>query len=815
MRWLQAEYVLKGIYLGLLVFVALQEPDGRAVGLVALGTLGGLVLCLGIAAYRMRREGYRVRGRLLPFLLFLLLESPGLVYAGILIGLTAAAFVVRKNPSPNLLGLTVGGGALLGVAFSALRQVKHRGVRLGLSLAVAAALAAAGLLLFGVLPDFTEPLSLPRPEMVGVMLLVGMPAFYLLTFAGRAEESEVEIAAVAAAVAVGAAMLLRDYPNYQGMALIVTLMLYFFYTTRILPGLRVFKHALRGLSYARVARHRQALLAFRRALELDPDHALAREGLWSVHSAMDSRQLANDPQTLALIDFDLCLDRAGALLLEPSPGPEKLDEARHLLELVVTQRPTLRPRVHYWRAVTDLHARQYDSAAAELTAVIDPTTYAPDDAQRRAVQFQAWQLALLLHPEMNRRVGTPQLALPGRRMEAIAAVERQLSVGPEDAGAWDLKRLLYSALTEAEYDAAAGAEGIAADFDHGYVQQLGLALINDPGRWERGAEFLRLAARGLPAQGPTLYTHVAQACQRAGRPDETRRNYERVKQAGRAVGPKNLPDEERQAYFTALKLLGDDAQAHGRLDAAIEDYQLYTEYERAGVETLRTLAELYEKKGDPLAALRVTEQALLYNGKDKDLLARKDRYYYSVLPEHLQARLEQVRGGFDVDYCVRKARSLLDARNADLELLDWAEHLLVLARVVRQDSLSIKVLLARARLRRGEKDEAVALLEEVHSPKPESFASGEDEDAWYLACRLLGELYLYDLGKPEQAVQCFNDFRNSSKSGADTLYRLGQAYEQLGDHRKAVKYYEHVTAYESHPLAPDARDALYRLQSTS
>jgi tetratricopeptide (TPR) repeat protein len=145
--------------------------------------------------------------------------------------------------------------------------------------------------------------------------------------------------AVAAAVAVGAAMLLRDYPNYQGMALIVTLMLYFFYTTRILPGLRIFKHALRGLSYARVARHRQALLAFRRALELDPNHALAREGLWAVHSAMDSRQLANDPQTLALIDFDLCLDRAGALLLDPlgqlvaarahdrQPRPEAVEQA--------------------------------------------------------------------------------------------------------------------------------------------------------------------------------------------------------------------------------------------------------------------------------------------------------------------------------------------------------------------------------------------------------------------------------------------------------------------------------------------------------
>ena len=61
--------------------------------------------------------------------------------------------------------------------------------------------------------------------------------------------------------------------------------------------------------------------------------------------------------------------------------------------------------------------------------------------------------------------------------------------------------------------------------------------------------------------------------------------------------------------------------------------------------------------------------------------------------------------------------------------------------------------------------------------------------------------------------QCLTAFRKSPKSGADTLYKLGQAYEQIGDRSKAVKFYEHVTTYGSHPLAPDAREALYRLQS--
>ena len=259
--------------------------------------------------------------------------------------------------------------------------------------------------------------------------------------------------------------------------------------------------------------------------------------------------------------------------------------------------------------------------------------------------------------------------------------------------------------------------------------------------------------------------------------------------------------------------MADGALAHNALDLAIENYQFYTEFERSGLETLRTLADLHERKGDALSALRVTEQALIYNPKDKDLLERKDRYYYSIMPDAMQAYPEAVRAGLDVAYCLKKARSLLDAKNWDLDTLDWAQHLAELARVLQPDSASAKVLVARARIRRGEKAEALALLEEVRSPKPEKFATGEDEDAWYLANKMLGEIYLYEMNKPDVAVECLREFRRSSKSGADTLYKLGQAYEQLGDRARAMKFYQHVVSYDSHPLAPDARDALHRLQA--
>jgi tetratricopeptide (TPR) repeat protein len=830
MRWLQTEYIWKGIYLGLLLYAAVHEPDWQALALVNLCTLAGLVVCLGLAAVRNLTQGYRVGGRVLPFVLFLLLESPSLVFAGVVVGTAvgAAVFIPPAAESPwRDLVLFVGGGAVLGSLFGALRLVRRREARLALSLGLAAALVAGALTLFGQFAELgvVLPAEWPKvqfvPGIFAVQLLIGIPVFYLLTFAGRQEESEVEIGAMCAALGLvlwmlssDTSVLPKELPALRTLGFLVPILLYFVYTTRILPGLRVFKHALRGLSYLQMGRFRLSLLSLRRALQLDPNNRLARETLWSVHRSIDFEHLPNDPDLLALIDLDLCLDRAATLLLKPGPTQAQLAEAHRLLDLVVRQRPAMGPRVQYWRAVAYTHARAYDRAAADLQQVLDHSTYAPDDPQRHVVLLQAWQLALTLHDELRRRVGLPQLGHPGRRMEATAAVERHLAAHPEDKTVWNLKQMLYQDLTEAEYNAAAGGADLTArHFDHAYAQQLGLALINDPVRWQRGGEYLRVAARGMPAAGTSLFVQIAQANQRAGNPEGAWHNYELAKRAGQSVGPKNLPDEERQAYFNTVKLLADSAMARGDGDAAIENYRLYTESERSGVETLRTLAELYERKGDPLAALRVTEQALAYAGRDKDLLQRKDRYYYSVLPDVLRTRADAVRGAFDVGYCLRKARSLLDVKNADVELLDWAEHLLHLARIVQPDSVTARVLLARCRLRRGETGEAVALLEETRHPKPERFATEDDEDAWYLGSRLLGDLYLNELGRPEAAVACFNDYRKSSKSGADTAFKLGRAYEQLGDLAKAKRFYEQVTTYDGHPLAPEARDALYRLQA--
>jgi tetratricopeptide (TPR) repeat protein len=812
MRWQQTEFLSKGIYLGLLLYVALQSPTWSDVGQVALITLCGLVLFLGVAAYTKVREGYRVQGRLASFVLFLLLDNPALVYAGVLLGLAVGAFSIRKGDEDDwkLLG-ALGGGVLLGIIFWVLRDVRQRRVRQWLGLALAVALVGGSIALFYLQPTLLQE---KQRHMIGVLLLLGIPLFYLLTLAGMVEESEVEIAAMCAALGVGLWILGDNVaPYFQFVGLLLPLVLYYVYTRRVLAGLRVFKHVLRAISFARIGRHRWALQSLNRALELDPNNALAREQLWTIHRQMDFSQVVREPETLALVNFELCLDRVATLLLSSGPRPEQLHEAQRLLDLVSSQRPDMLPRCDYWQAVAFTHQRQYDHAAEALTKVIASSDSTPENPQRVGVLFQAWQLGLVLHPEMNRRVGTPQLKEPGRRMEAIGAVERRLAASADDASAWDLKRLLYSELTEADYLQAASPDKALKDFDYPYVQQLGLALINEAARWQRGGEYLRIAAPGLPQLGPTLYIQVAKAHERAGDIDGVWHNYEQAKRAGRTAGPKNLSEEDRHAYFAVVKLLADTGMAANENDTAIENFKLYTEYERAGVETYRAFAELYKRKGDPWSGLRCTEQGLAYNNQDKDLLTRKDEFYYSVTPQELRERLESVQKWFDVAYCMAKARALLDRHANDLDLVDWAAHLAELAQVAQPASITARVLRARVRRLRGEMDEAMAILEDVRTNKPEKFASGEEEDAWFLAHRLLGDLYLEE--KPDQAVLCFLEFRKSPKCGADTMYKLGRAYENIGDPGRAVKCYKQVVAFESHPLAPDAHDALQRLQTTT
>ena len=136
-------FILKGVYLGLLVMIAWFVPKSDELAFIALFTVTGLALFLGYGAYQKIKEGYRVQGRLAGFLVFLLLENPGLVYAGLLVGLSFGAMFVFNlrdvpdgvDPIPFENILPVLGGAALGGVFYGLRNVRDRMQRFWLSLA--------------------------------------------------------------------------------------------------------------------------------------------------------------------------------------------------------------------------------------------------------------------------------------------------------------------------------------------------------------------------------------------------------------------------------------------------------------------------------------------------------------------------------------------------------------------------------------------------------------------------------------------------------------------------------------------------------
>jgi DNA-binding transcriptional MerR regulator len=494
-----------------------------------------------------------------------------------------------------------------------------------------------------------------------------------------------------------------------------------------------------------------------------------------------------------------------------------LSEATKLLDLVVNQRPGMQAAVQYWRAVALTHGRDFDAAAEQLRSVLDDSKWEPSDPYRQSVLVPCWQLALMQHSEMRKRVGKPLLESEGRRLDAMAVVERHLRENPSDAAALELKQALYEGLSEADYQRQVEKLGGVPEgtFDHELCLQLGNSLLNDPARWRRGAEYLRLAARGMPARAPGLYAQIAAACERAGDLDGVRTNHRQVKQLVREVGVQNLSESDRREYFATLKRLGEQAMATGDIAEAIENLTLYSECNDSGVDTLRQLAELHEQRGDALSALLWNERAMMYDGKNRTLLERKDRYYYSVTPEQIRDHLEEVKKLFDVGYCLKKAKSLLDLKQGGPEQVDWALHLAELARAAMPESVMALTLAARARLRRGDPSEGAALLEEAHAAaKPSGFTNADEEDHWYIACRLLGDLYLNTLGRPDQALQCYTEYRKHPKAGVDTIFKMGQCYEALGDRAKASKCYQNVAAYD-HPLASDAYSALQRLGSSA
>jgi tetratricopeptide (TPR) repeat protein len=811
MRWDQTEYLLKGIFLGLLLTIALHHPGWHELGVVAGCTVGGLAIALVVSAIRKMRSGVRVHGHFLGFLLFLLLENPQAVYAGIVGGLAAGAVLTLNNqPDSTLLIGSVLGGAVLGVLFPVLRGVRNIWARAGVGLALGTGLIGAAVTAMGWFNE--QPADL---AVLGALLLFAIPLFYLLTFVSIAEESEMEMAALCAALGIGLWALAAEAATpVRSVVFLAPLVVYIVYVRLVLPKLRVFKHALRGLSYNQIGQHDQALASLGRALQLNPRHSLAREQLWELHRNLDFERVKNEPTILKNVNVNLCLERVSALLLADRPQEPQTREAIHLLQLVEFQRSDLAPICAYWRAVACCHRREYDEAARNLEGLLSGNL--PGDPRgRRTVLFPGWQLAVAIHPEMRRRVAEPLLQDPPRRFEAIASVERELADLRErkadETAVWDVKRPLYAPLDEATYVRFVPEGKITPEFDYGYVREMGLALVDQPEQWKRGCELLRIAARGLPTEAPALYVRIAKAHEAFGDIEGMWTNFGQAMQVGRSAGASNLTPEARQQLFAAVKAIGDRAIQENRIDVALDAYKFYSQREEAGIETWRTLAELFERKGDVWSATHCTEHALTFNGSDADLLARKDKYYYSLPPAEVQARWEQVAKWFDVDYIETKTKWLVDKAAGNRELIEWASHLADLLAVAKPAGM--RSLLLRARVKRlcGESAASIELLEKIRQNKPTRFGGEDEEDAWFLAHRLLGDYYLDD--RPADAIPCYTEFRKSNRAGADSAFKLGKAFEAVGDLPKAARFYEEVLTFPEHPLYYEAKDAIARLKS--
>ena len=455
LTWQQSEFLLKGVYLGLLVTIAWLMPTWVDLALIGAITLLIFVLFLGVAAYKKIGQGYHVKGRWFGFVFLLLIENPVAVYSGLLVGpeRTGTCVDIRMVASPARPGrlahdhpasrrclAPVLGGAVLGGIFYGLRHVRQPAYRFWIGLAMVAILVL-GVVAATYFYQFPVLLATAELRNFGLLLLLGIPGFYLLTLSGLVEESEIEIAALCAALGIGLWTFASGYsPAIGGTAVLIPVGLFFIYTTRFMPGLRVFKHALRGMSYRQMGQTRLALISLGRALHYDPKNTLARQQLWDIHRDLDFAQLKHEPELVPFLNFDFCLERISQLL-QTKPKPEDLQEVLKMLDFIAVEQPEMQPICAYWRAVAQLHERNFDEAANQLTSILQLPQRMTHE--RQTIHFAAWNLALFVHPEMARRVGDVLLPRPGQRMDAIAAVEYTARLlTPEDPVAWDLKRQL-------------------------------------------------------------------------------------------------------------------------------------------------------------------------------------------------------------------------------------------------------------------------------------------------------------------------------------------------------------------------------------
>lgn len=711
-------------------------------------------------------------------------------------------------------------GAVLAMACSAVAQAlvlflyqalrksppgwRAAGAWLGFGLVVATA-AAVGLWLRN---SQAEPLLTAAT----LLVLAGWVFLYLLS---KPVDDDGLPACMLACVLVGAALAWVLPVPARPLTILVPAVLFWLVQNRWLRPLHALQLSLAALAHEAKGEVPEALQRWHQAGQLYRSASWVQAGLARVLRRLDPSQYRDNPQIMELVDAAHCWRRTEEILLRrPPPGPDLLAEARRLLALALVREPLRQPEADYWLTVAALHGGEHEEAARLLLHLLDDRAARPEHQDSRAaVLARGWELALWLHPQMVTRVGQPLLAA-GRRFDALAAAEETLRRRPGDPVAIQIKHRLYPEVTLAEYAQEAGQDPrfAASRFDHAFCAEVARSLLGDATRWRHGIDLLRVAARGLPADAPLLLDEARQVAERRADAALAEALAEEIKKAGLRHGVQHLSDAARQVWWRVVKVLADAALARDERPVALALLRLYADAPQAGAETQRLIADLCVQEGDIVGALIANARCLVYDAQRPDHLALRDRCYYALTPELVRKEWERLRSAFDIRYCQTRARDLLDMPGSGPVQAAWAEKLTRLALTAEPGDVSAQVLLGRSLLAQGQPDAGfAALCEAFHRGRGQTL-TGESREDWYLACRLLGDHYL-GTGRLAEAIVCLTEFRKSSRSGANTLFKLAQAHEQLGQLDQARQWYEHVTYYNQ-PLAASAKEALARLKAS-
>ena len=796
------EYAAKGWFLGLQFLAVVRAPDWKAASLPGALALAGAFLAMAFSE-RKTAGGPRLARWALG-----LLGGPLKIYAATLAGQLAGVLWFERDPI--WLATCAGGGMAIGLLLERALDRRERPQRLVRELALLLVVAGVIGALFarGTTPTPTPGLA------VALALMGGAAAWFLLLLAGDTEESELELAVVAIAAAL-AAIQAPMAPLVRGVTFLLPVGLFVVYCERIRRGMIAFKHALRGLSGEQRGDLREALVGYRRALAIDPKLAWAQTGNWRVHKRIDVRQLQEDPDLRDMIDPVACLERARKILDRDAPSGEALVEAHGLVELAAARRPDLRWSVARERLRTLLAAKQDVDAATYLLRILplDPgETDSLPDHEAEAL-FRVWGLALA-DGRIFDKAGTPLLAERAGLFSAIAAVERRRRQWQDDPEANGLRPALYGRLKASDAPSLGPDPAQFPWFSFAYCRDLGLAAANGtPPDYEHAATLLRIAAAGLPGEQFVIWQVLAKIEETRGNRNASRAWREAIKAAGKALGPNRLERNDRAAFDESVRVMAENDRASGNVVAAIENYLLFAESAKSGADTRAILRELMEQNGDLLGAIRQVESALAFELPERarqSWKAEKARLYGLLDPEAMKRRRDKPGRWFDFDFCFRSAEKAFDERS------DGFDRWLALAQLGGAEMLpATEFLAAKADLSEGKLREAADHLERVRAAKPERFPTADREKLHYDACRIVADLYLDDLGEPKKAAEILRLLERHRGSGAETLFKLGRAYEAAGERAQARKWYDMVSVYSDHPRAAEARAAAERMKSES